>query len=103
MLGNILPVIARFTQPEHRTMAKLKATFDKAVAESKLLPEKPDNRTLLQIYSLFKQATEGDVEGKRPGFTDLVGRAKYDAWADQKGKGKEEAMQEYIDLIESLK
>ncbi|MCE2913174.1 MAG: acyl-CoA-binding protein, partial [Rubrivivax sp.] len=54
-------------------------------------------------YSLYKQATEGDVEGKRPGFTDMVGRAKYDAWAAVKGKSADEAMQDYIDLIESLK
>ena len=84
-------------------MAKLKAAFEAAVAASKQLPEKPDNPTLLKIYSLYKQATEGDVEGKRPGFTDMVGRAKYDAWAGVKGKSKDEAMQEYIDLIESLK
>lgn len=84
-------------------MSKLQAAFEKAVAESKQLPEKPDNATLLKIYSLYKQATEGDVEGKRPGFTDLVGRAKYDAWAAVKGKGKNDAMKEYVDLIESLK
>ena len=84
-------------------MADLKARFEKAVADSKKLPEKPDNATLLQIYSLYKQATEGDVEGKRPGFTDMVGRAKWDAWNDQKGKSAEAAMQEYVDLIESLK
>jgi diazepam-binding inhibitor (GABA receptor modulator, acyl-CoA-binding protein) len=84
-------------------MANLKSAFDQAVAESKQLPDKPDNATLLQIYSLYKQATEGDVEGKRPGFTDMVGRAKYDAWAGQKGKSTEDAMQEYVDLIESLK
>lgn len=84
-------------------MAKLKTAFDKAVAESKQLPEKPDNMTLLKIYALYKQATEGDCEGKRPGFTDMVGRAKYDAWASNKGKSSEAAMQEYVDLIESLK
>jgi len=84
-------------------MAKLKAAFDKAVAESKLLPEKPDNATLLQIYALYKQATEGDVQGKRPGFTDFVGRAKFDAWDGLKGTASEQAMQDYIDLIESLK
>ena len=83
-------------------MANLKATFDKAVTRSKALPEKPDNMTLLKMYSLFKQSTEGDVEGKRPGFTDMVGRAKYDAWAGVKGKSAVEAMQEYIDLITSL-
>ena len=84
-------------------MASLKAQFDKAVAESKKLPEKPDNATLLKIYALYKQASEGDVEGKRPGMTDFVGRAKYDAWAAVKGKAKEDAMREYVDLIESLK
>jgi acyl-CoA-binding protein len=84
-------------------MADLKKTFEKAVADSKNLPEKPDNATLLKIYSLYKQATAGDVDGKRPGFTDMVGRAKWDAWNELKGKGGDEAMQEYIDLIESLK
>jgi acyl-CoA-binding protein len=84
-------------------MAKLKAAFEKAVAESKTLPEKPDNATLLQIYALYKQATSGDVEGKRPGFGDMVGRAKWDAWSGVKGKSTDEAMQEYVDLIESLK
>ena len=84
-------------------MADLKAQFEKAVADSKQLPEKPDNMTLLKIYALYKQASAGDVEGKRPGFTDMVGRAKYDAWAEVKGKATDEAMQEYIDLIEGLK
>jgi acyl-CoA-binding protein len=59
--------------------------------------------TLLKIYALYKQASEGDVEGKRPGFTDMVGRAKWDAWNEVKGKGRDEAMQQYVDLIESLK
>jgi acyl-CoA-binding protein len=84
-------------------MADLKADFDKAVAESKTLPEKPDNMTLLKIYALYKQATAGDVDGKRPGFTDMVGRAKWDAWNELKGKGSDEAMREYVALIESLK
>jgi diazepam-binding inhibitor (GABA receptor modulating acyl-CoA-binding protein) len=84
-------------------MADLKKTFEQAVADSKNLPEKPDNQTLLQIYSLYKQATSGDVDGKRPGFTDMVGRAKWDAWNTLKGKSADEAMQEYVDLIEGLK
>jgi acyl-CoA-binding protein len=84
-------------------MADIKAAFEKAVADSKKLAEKPDNMTLLKIYSLYKQASAGDVEGKRPGFTDMVGRAKFDAWAALKGKTTDEAMQEYIDLIEGLK
>ena len=84
-------------------MADLKSRFERAVADSKQLPEKPDNMTLLKIYALYKQASEGDVEGKRPGFSDMVGRAKWDAWNEAKGKSKDDAMQEYVDLIESLK
>lgn len=84
-------------------MADLKAQFDTAVADSKKLPEKPDNMTLLKIYALYKQATEGEVQGKRPGFTDMVGRAKFDAWDALKGKDSKAAMQEYVDLIEGLK
>ena len=84
-------------------MSALKALFERAVAQSKSLPEKPDNMTLLKLYALYKQATGGDVEGKRPGFTDMVGRAKYDAWAELSGKSSDEAMQGYVDLIESLK
>jgi diazepam-binding inhibitor (GABA receptor modulating acyl-CoA-binding protein) len=84
-------------------MSKLKTSFDKAVADSKKLPEKPDNATLLKLYALYKQATEGDVEGKRPGFTDMVGRAKFDAWTAVQGKGTDEAMKEYVALVESLK
>ena len=84
-------------------MADLKAQFETAVSESKQLPEKPDNMTLLQIYALYKQATSGDAEGKRPGCGDMVGRAKWDAWNAIKGQSADEAMQAYIDLIESLK
>jgi diazepam-binding inhibitor (GABA receptor modulator, acyl-CoA-binding protein) len=84
-------------------MADLKASFEQAVSESKQLPEKPDNMTLLKIYALYKQATAGDVQGSRPGFGDMVGRAKHDAWAGLKGASAEQAMQDYIDLIESLK
>ena len=84
-------------------MATVKAQFEAAVAQSKQLPEKPDNMTLLQIYALYKQASAGDVDGKRPGFTDMVGRAKWDAWNGLKGKSADDSMQEYIDLIESLK
>jgi len=81
----------------------LQARFEQAMADSKNLPERPDNMTLLKIYALFKQASSGDVDGTRPGFTDMVGRAKYDAWDALKGTSKEEAMQQYIDLIDELK
>ena len=83
-------------------MSDLKARFKAAVANSKTLSERPDNSTLLKLYALYKQATVGDVEGKRPGFTDMVGRAKYDAWAAIKGTAGDEAMNQYISLVESL-
>ena len=84
-------------------MADLKKAFEQAVADSKNLSERPDNATLLKIYALYKQASAGDVDGKRPGFTDMVGRAKWDAWNGLKGTAGDAAMQQYIDLIASLK
>ena len=84
-------------------MEDLQSRFEAAVAASKTLSERPDNGTLLKLYALFKQASVGDVDGKRPGFTDLVGRAKYDAWAGLQGTPAEAAMQAYIDLIAELK
>lgn len=81
----------------------LQAQFDQALADSKNLPERPDNMTLLKIYALFKQSSTGDAEGERPGFTDMVGRAKWDAWNTFKGTSKEDAMQQYVDLITDLK
>ncbi len=81
-------------------MATLKAKFEAAVANSKNLSERPDNATLLQLYALYKQGTAGDNEDKKPGFTDMVGRAKWDAWNKVKGTSEKDAMQQYIDLIE---
>ena len=83
-------------------MADLKAAFAAAVANSKNLSERPDNGTLLKIYALYKQATAGDNAEKKPGFADMVGRAKWDAWNGFKGTSSDDAMQQYIDLIESL-
>lgn len=83
-------------------MSDLKPLFEAAVANSSKLAERPDNATLLRIYGLYKQATQGDVQGAKPGFSDLVGRAKWDAWNQQKGANTDTAMQAYIDLIESL-
>ena len=83
-------------------MSDLKATFDAAVANSKSLSERPDNNTLLQIYALYKQATTGDITEKKPGFGDMVGRAKWDAWNKLKGTSNDDAMQQYVDLIKSL-
>ena len=84
-------------------MADPNAAFEQAVAESKSLPEKPDNMTLLKLYALYKQATTGDADGERPGFADVVGRAKWDAWNELKGTASDAAKQSYVDLIESLK
>jgi len=84
-------------------MSTLDEQFDQAVADSKKLPERPDNMTMLKIYALYKQASVGDVEGARPGFTDMVGRAKWDAWNELKGQSSEAAKQSYVDLIEDLK
>ena len=67
-----------------------------------MLSERPDNPTLLKIYGLYKQATAGDNAEKKPGFSDIVARAKWDAWTGQKGTTQDDAKQKYIDLIESL-
>ena len=83
-------------------MSDLTARFNAAVANSKNLSERPDNATLLKIYGLYKQATAGDNAEKKPGFGDMVGRAKWDAWHGLKGTSADAAMQQYIDLIESL-
>ena len=83
-------------------MSDLKTLFESAVANSKNLSERPDNATLLKIYALYKQATAGDNADKKPGFGDMVGRAKWDAWNGLKGTAADAAMQQYIDLIESL-
>ena len=83
-------------------MSDLTANFEAAVAHSKDLSERPDNATMLKIYALYKQATAGDNTEKKPGFADMVGRAKWDAWNGFKGTSNDDAMQQYIDLIESL-
>ena len=83
-------------------MTELKARFDAAVAGSRNLTERPDNATLLKIYALYKQATAGDNAEPKPGFGDLIGRAKWDAWTGMKGTSADDAMQQYVDLIESL-
>lgn len=83
-------------------MADLKQEFEAAVANSKKLTERPDNATLLKIYALYKQATAGDNTEKKPGFGDMVGRAKWDAWNNMKGTASDDAMRQYVDLITSL-
>jgi len=93
------------TNTKENPMSDLKAKFDDAVnyiqtAEGDF---KPSNEMKLEFYALYKQATEGDVSGKRPGMMDFVGRAKYDAWDKLKGMSKEDAMQQYVDKLESVK
>ena len=83
-------------------MTDLTANFEAAVANSTQLSEKPDNQTLRKIYSLYKQATEGDNSAAKPGFADIVARAKWDAWNALKGTSADDAKQQYIDLINSL-
>ncbi len=78
--------------------------FDQAIADSKTLSEKPSNDTLLQLYSLYKQGSEGDVNIDAPSNPfDFVAKAKFEAWEALKGKSKEQAMQDYIDLVAKLK
>nr|CAD19080.1 acyl-CoA binding protein [Stigmatella aurantiaca Sg a15] len=80
----------------------LEDDFRSAQERVKALKTRPSNDRLLELYSLFKQATEGDVQGKRPGILDVKERAKYDAWVGRKGLGRESAMQQYVALVERL-
>lgn len=82
--------------------ADLQAAFDAAIAHSKTLTIRPDNLTLLQLYALYKQGSSGDVSGERPGMTDFVARAKWDAWAALQGTSRAQAMRDYIDRVHSL-
>ncbi|HFC30269.1 MAG TPA: acyl-CoA-binding protein [Oceanospirillales bacterium] len=83
-------------------MSNLNELFEKAQADVKTLSKKPDDDTMLELYSLFKQATDGDVTGERPGFFDFVGGAKFDAREKLKGMSSDDAMQKYIDKVNSL-
>ena len=84
-------------------MSSLAEQFAQAQQDLNALPSRPDNNTMLQLYALFKQATKGDVTGDRPGGFDFVAAAKYDAWSEVKGITASDAMQQYIDLVESLR
>lgn len=84
-------------------MSNVDALFAQAQVDVKELPEKPGNMTLLRLYALFKQASEGDVHGDKPGFADIVGKYKYDAWAALKGTPQDKAKEQYVELVESLK
>ena len=84
-------------------MSDLTSQFQQAAAAAQNLSSRPNNDTMLKLYALYKQGTKGDASGSRPGMFDMVGRAKYDAWAKLKGTTTDNAMQQYIDLVESLK
>ena len=81
----------------------LEAAFQQASQDVQQLDERPSIENLLKLYALYKQATEGDVQGERPGMMDMKGRAKFDAWAGLQGLSAQDAMQDYVDLVESLK
>ncbi|MDW8479518.1 MAG: acyl-CoA-binding protein [Xanthomonadales bacterium] len=83
-------------------MSDLRQKFEEAAKRAMSLPERPDNDTLLKLYALYKQGSVGDVSGPKPGFFDFVGTAKYEAWAKLKGMSQEEAMRQYIALVEKL-
>ena len=82
--------------------SELQAAFEQARTDSQHLTERPDNATLLKLYALYKQGSEGDNTQARPGFSDIVARAKWDAWNSLKGCAQDEAMRQYIELIGSL-
>ncbi|AEG69289.1 acyl-CoA-binding protein [Ralstonia solanacearum] len=84
-------------------MSDLQARFDQAQLDVKGLSERPSNMTLLRLYALFKQGSDGDAHGDKPGFTDIVGRYKYEAWEGLKGTSQDDARQKYIELVEELK
>lgn len=84
-------------------MSDLKARFETAAQDATKLPKRPDNDMLLKLYALYKQATAGDVSGARPGILDMQGRMKYDSWAKLKGTSNEQAMNDYIALVNQLK
>jgi acyl-CoA-binding protein len=83
-------------------MSDLQSRFEQAAKDVHSLPERPDNETLLRLYALYKQGSEGDVSGPKPGFFDFVGTAKYEAWAKLKGTASDDAKQKYIDLVKKL-
>ena len=83
-------------------MSDIKERFDAAGVAAKNLPERPDNDTMLKLYALYKQGSEGDVTGEKPGMFDFVGSAKYEAWSNLQGVASDSAMEQYVALVESL-
>ena len=83
-------------------MADLQQQFEQAAKDVKALPERPDNDTMLRLYALYKQGSEGDVKGDKPGFFDFVGAAKYEAWEKLRGSSQDQARKKYVDLVKKL-
>jgi len=83
-------------------MSDLQSRFEQATRDIQALPDRPDNDTLLRLYALYKQGSEGDVSGDKPGFFDFVGTAKYEAWAKLKGTAADDAKRQYVDLVQKL-
>jgi diazepam-binding inhibitor (GABA receptor modulating acyl-CoA-binding protein) len=83
-------------------MTEINSRFEQASIAAKSLPERPDNDTMLQLYSLYKQGSAGDVSGSKPGFFDFVATAKYEAWEKIKGLSQDDAKNQYIDLVKNL-
>lgn len=92
--------MARTSDLQHTDLSR---QFEQAAIDVKDLPERPDNETLLRLYALYKQGSEGDVSGEKPGFFDFVGTAKHEAWGKLKGMGADEAMKKYVDLVKTLR
>ncbi|CAG9167041.1 acyl-CoA-binding protein [Cupriavidus pinatubonensis] len=84
-------------------MSDLQARFEQAQIDVKQLSERPSNMTLLRLYALFKQGSEGDAHGDKPGMMDFVGRYKFEAWEALKGTARDAAMESYIALVEDLR
>ena len=83
-------------------MSDLQSRFEQAARDIQALPDRPDNDTLLRLYALYKQGSDGDVSGDKPGFFDFVGTAKYEAWSKLKGTAPDDAKQKYVDLVKKL-
>lgn len=97
-----MPCVANCSLDDGYVGGMASTEFESAVASVKGLTEDPGNDVKLKLYALYKQATDGDVTGKRPGFTDFVGRAKYDAWAKLSGTSREDAEAQYVAIVQDL-
>ena len=84
-------------------MSDLAQGFHQAQQDVHSLAERPDNHTLLRLYALYKQGSEGDVSGPKPGFFDFIGTAKHEAWSKLAGRTQDEAQQQYVDLVAKLR